>query len=218
MPNRVIREGFLDSEKINSLSDQEQIFYIRLLLVVDDYGRYDARPELIKSRCYPVTDKRQSIVSTMLTKLNKVGLLVLYNVDNKNYLEICNYNQRLRQKREKYPAPNIGVIVECLTDDSYVRPESNPIQSESEKNIETNPNPKELNNFDIAFNDFRDMRKKIKKAMTPRAEELILIELNKLAPENENEQIQILNKSTMNDWQGVFPLNKDKKKVGIIYD
>jgi len=218
MPNRVIREGFLDSAKINSLTDQEQLFYVRLLLVVDDYGRYDARPELIKSRCYPVTDKRQAIVSTMLTKLNKVGLLVLYSVNDKNYLEICNYNQRLRQKREKYPAPNNGIAVECLSDVSMSRPESNPIQFvlESEKNLNPNQNPKVLSDFDIALNDFYEMRKKIKKPMTDRAKELLIIELKKLAPNNQEEQIEILNKSTVNDWQGVFLLKKDKKKVGII--
>ena len=214
MPNRVIRDGFLDSEKINSLNEQEQNFFIRLLLIADDYGRFDARPELIKSKCYPVTDKRPSIVSTMLTKLSDVGLIVLYTVDGKNYLEINEYNQRLRQKREKYPKPKIGNAVKCLSDVSKLSVETNPIRNESESEEETNPNHK--SDFDIAFNHFKEMRKKIKKPMTQRAEELILNELNKIAPDDIDKQIKILNESTMKDWQGVFPLKDDKKRYGII--
>ena len=55
------------------------------------------------------------------------------------------------------------------------------------------------------------MRKKKNKSMTPKAEELILKELNKL-DSNEAGQIAILNQSIMNSWQGVFPL-KDKSKL-----
>ena len=66
--------------------------------------------------------------------------------------------------------------------------------------------------FIQAFNDFREMRKQIKAKMTPRAEEMILKKLDTLS-KLEQEQIEILNQSTMNAWKGVFPL-KDKKEKG----
>ena len=56
-----------------------------------------------------------------------------------------------------------------------------------------------------AWKDFKDMRKAKNKKMTPRAEELIINELNKLATD-EKIQVAILNQSIMNSWQGVFPL------------
>jgi len=59
--------------------------------------------------------------------------------------------------------------------------------------------------FIKVWRKFKVMRKKIKKPMTEYAEELMIKELNKLT-NNEEEQINILNKSIMNDWQGVFPL------------
>ena len=145
MPNRVIREGFLDSEKINKLSESEQNFFTRLMLIVDDYGRFDARPELLKSKCYPVTDKRLTMVSNMLTKLNKTGLVKLYSVNGKDYLEIVEYNQRLRQKREKYPSPESEGVSNVLADVSNMSVESNPKELESEEEKNLNPKP----NFEI---------------------------------------------------------------------
>lgn len=51
------------------------------------------------------------------------------------------------------------------------------------------------------------MRKKIKKPMTEKAEELIKSKLNKLS-NNKYEQIEILNQSIMNSWQGIYELKK----------
>ena len=59
-----------------------------------------------------------------------------------------------------------------------------------------------------AWKDFKEMRKKIKKPMTERAEEMLSSSLNKLS-NNKIEQIAILNQSIFHCWQGVFPL-KDK--------
>lgn len=62
--------------------------------------------------------------------------------------------------------------------------------------------------FIKAWKDFKTMRKKIRKPMTERAEELIIKKLNKLAF-SELLQIAILNQSIMNSWQGIFPLKED---------
>jgi len=59
-----------------------------------------------------------------------------------------------------------------------------------------------------AWKDFKEMRKKIKKPMTDRAEEMLLTSLNKLS-ENNQEQVAILNQSIFHCWQGVYAL-KDK--------
>ena len=62
--------------------------------------------------------------------------------------------------------------------------------------------------FVKTLKDFKEMRIKIKKPMTEKAEELLLINLNKLS-KNEGEQVAILNQSILNCWQGVYAL-KDK--------
>ena len=63
--------------------------------------------------------------------------------------------------------------------------------------------------LEIAFDNFYEMRKKIKKPPTVNAKKMIVSKLNKLAPNNENEQIEILNQSTLNNWQDIYPLKNN---------
>ena len=54
------------------------------------------------------------------------------------------------------------------------------------------------------------MRKAIKKPLTTRGLELMVKKLYQLTT-NIDEQIEILNNSIMNNWQGIFPLKKANK-------
>ena len=108
MPSRVIRDGILESVAVNTLSWEAELFFRRLMSVADDYGRYNALPMLLRSRCYPlqfdkVSDKS---IEKWLKECSDVGLLFLYLVDDKPYLEILNFAQRTRQKMSKFPAHN----------------------------------------------------------------------------------------------------------------
>ena len=67
----------------------------------------------------------------------------------------------------------------------------------------------EVDLFTETLNEFKKMRKLIKKPMTDRAVNLILSNLNKFTTDKD-EQILILNQSIANSWQGVFPLKEDK--------
>ena len=50
--------------------------------------------------------------------------------------------------------------------------------------------------------------------MTERAIQLLITKLNKLAPDI-NTQIEIINQSILNGWQGIFPLNQQASKEKI---
>lgn len=54
------------------------------------------------------------------------------------------------------------------------------------------------------------MRKAIKKPLTTRGLELMIKKLYKLTTDID-EQIEILNNSIMNNWQGIFPLKQESK-------
>lgn len=60
----------------------------------------------------------------------------------------------------------------------------------------------------VAVYDFIKMRKAIKKPLTTKGLELMIKKLYSLST-NIQEQIQILNNSIMNNWQGIFPLKQD---------
>ena len=62
--------------------------------------------------------------------------------------------------------------------------------------------------FEIAFDNFKIMRKLIKKPLTKRAEELIYMKLERLSEGDESVKIKILEQSIEHSWQGVFPLKE----------
>ena len=66
--------------------------------------------------------------------------------------------------------------------------------------------------FQKAFSDFKIMRIGKKEPLSKPAEDLILMKLYRLAGDNEQLAIEILNKSTINSWKDIFPL--DKKQGG----
>lgn len=119
MPNRIIREGIITSEAVNSLSWEAEIFYRRLLSVVDDFGRFDARPSVLRSALYPLKldSMREDSVQRCLKSCEAARLVVLYSVEGKEYLEVTNFRQQVRSKKSKYPAPDAHMHSTCTSDD-----------------------------------------------------------------------------------------------------
>ena len=111
MPERIIRPGIRSSDKvaenIRNGGWLAQVFYDWLLTVVDDFGRYDARPALLRSEVFPILQDmvREADVSRCLAACEKAGLIRLYAYDGKAYLEVTKWRQRLRAAKSKWPAP-----------------------------------------------------------------------------------------------------------------
>ena len=70
----------------------------------------------------------------------------------------------------------------------------------------------DLSPLEKAMDDFTKHRKAMKKPLTDRARELILMDLERLAPNDPETQIAIINQSIKRGWQGVFPLKDDSPK------
>lgn len=106
MPTRLIRDGILTSERVNALSERGELFYRRLLNVADDYGRFSANLTLLRSTCYPlkVDSVKEDSIKKHLAEAVDAGLIVLYTVGAKEYLEIQDFGQRI-QSKSKHPGP-----------------------------------------------------------------------------------------------------------------
>lgn len=106
MPNRLLKEGIVDSSAIDALSAEEEVFFYRLLVVADDYGRMDARLAILKSRCFPLKEHPKMLekIESYLLSFVSQELVECYQVDGKPYLQILKWEQRIRSK-EKYPSP-----------------------------------------------------------------------------------------------------------------
>ena len=104
MPNRIIREAILSSEKMALLGWPEEVFYRRLMSIVDDYGRAEANPQLLRARCYPLqTDAvRVTDITRWMAACQTAGVILCYAVQGKQYLEVLNFGQQQRSA-SKYP-------------------------------------------------------------------------------------------------------------------
>lgn len=152
MGNRIIKESICSSDTLDGLSWFEEVFFYRLIVNCDDYGRMDARPAILKARLFPLKDIRPQQIEQAVDRLASAGIVDRYTANGQSYLQIVTWSkhQTVRNKKSKYPEPeqilqahesNLqtsefncnqlnSIEINCC---------SNPIQSESNPN--PNPNP-----------------------------------------------------------------------------
>jgi len=106
MPARWIREGILSSDRVDQLDDAAEVFYRRLMSKVDDYGFFDARPSMLRASLYPLRVDRVSDEQLLgwLTQCINAGLLLLYQVHGKTYLQLLD-TRWSRRSEPKFPKP-----------------------------------------------------------------------------------------------------------------
>jgi hypothetical protein len=148
MPDRVVRADILTSDSVNALSWQAEVFYRRLMSIADDFGRFEARPSLLRASLYPLKLDRVSEpdVVKWLGECSNTGLVRLYTVEGKEYLEILKFGQRLRAMKSRYPAPDgsgghsltsADICQHMLSNVVKRRQKRNESESETESEIET---------------------------------------------------------------------------------
>ena len=108
MPNRIIKESICRSDTIDSLSWFEEILFYRLIVVCDDYGRFDGRGAIIKGSCFPLKDVTAKQIDESLSKLVSVGLVRVYEAQGRPYLQMSTWekHQQIRAKKSKFPSPD----------------------------------------------------------------------------------------------------------------
>lgn len=118
----MLREGILTSERVDTLSPSGEVFYRRLMSVVDDYGRFSANPKLVRAACYPL--KLDTVfdehIAEWLQECASANLVICYEVGGKQYLEVQDFRQQVRSKVSKYPNP-LAVAKQLQTDDEQVQ-------------------------------------------------------------------------------------------------
>lgn len=134
MPNRIIREGFLDAEAIARAGEAAEVLFTRLILVADDFGRFDGRLTVICRRCWPNGGPDEESVRERLRALAMNGLVVMYEADGKPFLFLPNFKQRTRSTKSKYPLPPVENLLG--TSDKLSTAEKSPIEENPNLNNE----------------------------------------------------------------------------------
>lgn len=116
MPNRIIKESVCSSDAIDNLSWMQEVFFYRLIVSCDDFGRMDARLPMLKAKLFPLKSVTESQIGDCLAKLSKEGLVFLYEYDGKPYLQLLSWerHQSIRNKRSKYPPEGVLTIAELV--------------------------------------------------------------------------------------------------------
>jgi len=155
VPNRIIKESICTSDTIDQLSPEEEVFFYRLIVNCDDYGRMDARPQILRAKCFPLRLNQidEKLITQWLNRLMEVNLIMVYTVKNKAYLQVVTWNnhQQIRAKKSKYPVPGDSNGNQMRSNVPVIQ--SNPIQSNNIlshfENATENKNPKKPKNPDI---------------------------------------------------------------------
>lgn len=104
MPNRILRD-WTDSERVNSVSLEGQAFFTRLIMKVDDFGLFVASPRLLRPALFPisldaVSEKR---ITDWLKECQEANLIDVYQVGDKEYLQILRFRNPPRALKSKFP-------------------------------------------------------------------------------------------------------------------
>jgi len=107
MPNRILRAPIRQSLRWNKLSYFDQTFYVRLITLVDDYGRYEAHPQLLANEAFPYGDPEGlpitcDAIAQSLQIICCAGMALVYEVEGKKYLQLTRWKEHARTD-SKYP-------------------------------------------------------------------------------------------------------------------
>ena len=146
MPNRIIKESICTSDNLNMLTPEQEVFFYRLMVNCDDFGRMDARPQILLAKCFPLRLHQVSVndIECYLQALEEQELIILYEVENKPFLQITTWDkhQQKRAKHSKYPPPPsesnhlISNDIKCNQQQSNV-PEKRESRNENTRNENT---------------------------------------------------------------------------------
>jgi hypothetical protein len=104
MPNTLIREGYLDSDRVSSLCDFDDRVFFRLLLAADDAGRTDGRVDKLRSALFPTREVVRGVdVEKAIDRLVAAGLLIRWEWDGKPVIQVMRWQRRSGAQFSKFP-------------------------------------------------------------------------------------------------------------------
>lgn len=143
-------------------------------------------------------------VRRFLSLLENDSMIVKKTDRKKTTISIVNYGIFQESETTEKPKKN-----QKKTDKKPIKNPNNNVNNDNNENNNIIYADNELlNNAIIAFVEHRQA---LKKPMSDNAIKILIGKLNKLSPDV-NVQVEIINQSILNGWQGVFPLKQESKQ------
>lgn len=204
---RLIKPDFFNDPDLSDISYQARLAFAGLWCHADREGRLRYEPRKLKALIFPY-DKLS--MEDLLQKLTEKPFINIYAINDVTYIQIINWEKHQSphstEKVSDIPAFNGYLTVKQPL--SNVGCQDAPFNIRYQYKVLDKFKYLENENFKQRFTDYLDMRKKIRKPATKKAEEMALTELHKHPIDI---AIKMLEQSVMNSWQGIFPL----KTIGI---
>jgi hypothetical protein len=170
MPTRYLKSGVRDSESIDKLSPLAETLFYRLLVTVDDFGRFDARPAMIKANCFPIKDAvNVNKCRDLISELKQNGLIQVYFWGDKEYLQMCKWDNKPRAQESKYPAPaNNDIHLHTSVCNTYTDAPLTVTVTETKTETKTKTDITPDGVSQSVWEDFKNLRKAKKAPVTQR--------------------------------------------------
>ena len=239
-----LKENFYDSEEMIILQNMQDGYlysdilmklYLRSLKNNGKLMFKDVIP-YTPSALAQVVRHQVGTVEKALKIFQQLGLIevldngAIYMLDIQNFIgessteadRIRNYRAKIKEDKESVQmlqqmndksTPEIEIEIKIKKELEIEKNKKKKGTTEIDELINANFTDKEI--IDTVY-EFIKMRKAIKKPLTTRGLQLMIKKLYGITT-NVDEQIEILNNSIMNNWQGIFPLknNATKNKGGF---
>lgn len=109
MPNRMVRDDLLTSERYWSCSPEARNLYVSIILSADDCARFTGSNFALRTKCMAGTVTAERI-DKLLSELMDADLVRVYEHENARYLFVPRFRQTLRYMNSRYPAPPDGMV------------------------------------------------------------------------------------------------------------
>ena len=86
----MIEVSISHDKELNSLSEFAQLLYLKILPHTDDFGRFEADPELVKARVDPLSKRKILLYKNAIQQICEQGLAFVY--ETKSGKKIIQYN------------------------------------------------------------------------------------------------------------------------------
>ena len=104
MPQRFLRPGITTSAKFNALDWQAQSLFVRLITLVDDYGRFEAHPMILKSLAFPFNPEIScEQMFSLCEQLISNDLATFYEKDGKRFVQLSKWQEKARS-HSRFPS------------------------------------------------------------------------------------------------------------------
>lgn len=238
---RMFAKTIIDSDVFLDMPLSTQALYFHLSMRADDDG-FINNPKKIQRMVGGSDDDMKILICKKFIITFDSGVIVIKHWKMHNYIQSDRYKSTIYleekamlevNENKSYSVQNIPCIQDVSILDSQVRLGKDSIElgkdsielldepcgsdsletkedliKHSKKTAKQYSDDPELNDTIISFIKFR---KDIKKPMNDHTIDLLIKKLEKMDSSIKN-QIEILNQSMLNGWQGIFPLKEDVNK------